>query len=375
MTEEVDPHIAESVQALLRSHSEGPGRYCDLPALLSQASRDGWFEVVDLGLSDSPDIGVRDALVACETFGRQAAPMSLVATAGFVVPLLTAIGTETPFAKQLSSWIAEGKIIGVPTTRVVFDSSRQDSLRFGLNDAVRADIADGVVRLHGRAEHTTDAAADVMLVSLEDNRIAAVPTQTDGVHMHPIQSIVPGLDVARVEFDGAAISDANIHHDDCIDAIHRAAIIWSLVLDAYSVGICRELVERSVEYACRRKQFGVPIGSFQAVQHLAANMHIAAETSAEMLAASARRWVEHSHRESAAVAASRLHSAASAVFAAESAVQLHGGVGFTWELGLHYWYRAAQFVRGYLTDEIRLREYLAHHIHAAADSSANGKER
>ncbi|GCE42154.1 hypothetical protein Rhow_006093 [Rhodococcus wratislaviensis] len=50
-------------------------------------------------------------------------------------------------------------------------------------------------------------------------------------------------------------------------------------------------------------------------------------------------------------------------------------MGFTWELGLHYWYRAAQFVRGYLTDEIRLREYLAHHIHAAADSSANGKER
>jgi hypothetical protein len=105
------------------------------------------------------------------------------------------------------------------------------------------------------------------------------------------------------------------------------AVLWA----AEAAGIARTLVTISVEYTRDRQQFGKPIGSFQAVKHILADAHIAAEqsdTSALWAAADQARAFEVS-----------AHAIEQAVDVAERAIQVHGGMGFTWEMGLHFYLR------------------------------------
>jgi alkylation response protein AidB-like acyl-CoA dehydrogenase len=367
-TSDTTRQIADAVAALLRSHSDGPGRFDNVAALIREASAGGWFDVVTLGLSSDPDIEVSDALLACEILGRHAAPMSLVAAVGFVHPLLAALG-PAPVGRQLASWLAEGRIVAVPATLLAPGASGEDA-GFTLSGNVQGRIVDGTLRLFGAVD-VTDAAADVVLVGFDQARLAAVPVNRAGMTVHSLPSIVPGLHVARVSFDGVEVDDALVQVEDVAAAVRVAAATWSLVLDGFAVGICREMVRRTVEFVCAREQFGRAVGEFQSVQHVAADMHVAAETSFGIASVAAQHWAEDPRTGLPEVLASRLYCAASAVAVCESAIQLHGGMGFTWEMGLHYWYRIAQFARGYLIDDYGIRSHLAAHVQKLATAKAS----
>lgn len=110
-------------------------------------------------------------------------------------------------------------------------------------------------------------------------------------------------------------------------AARELAVLWA----AEAAGIARTLVTISVEYVSERRQFGKPIGAFQAVKHILADAHISAEqadTSALWAAADPARAFEVSG-----------HAIEQAVDVAERAIQVHGGMGFTWEMGLHFYLR------------------------------------
>lgn len=361
--------ITDAVAALLRSHSDGPGRFDNVAALLREASVGGWFDVVTLGLSSDLDVGVSDALLACEMLGRHAAPMSLVATVGFVQPLLAALGPGAPIGKQMTSWLGEGRIVAVPATLLPPGPNGEDT-GFVLGGNVQGRTTDGVLRLFGVVDAVTDAAADAVLVGFDQDRLAAVPVDRPGLTVHSLPSIVPGLHVARVSFDGVEVDEALVQVEDVAAAVHVAAATWSLVLDGFAVGICREMVRRTVEFVCVREQFGRAVGEFQSVQHIIADMHVAAETSFGIASMAAQHWAEDPLTGLPEVLASRLYCAASAVAVCESAIQLHGGMGFTWEMGLHYWYRIAQFASGYLIDDNGIRSHLAAHVRRLATAKA-----
>lgn len=110
-------------------------------------------------------------------------------------------------------------------------------------------------------------------------------------------------------------------------AARELAVLWS----AEAAGIARRLVSIGVEYVSGRDQFGKPIGSFQAVKHILADAHIdaeQAETSVLWAAADAEKSFELS-----------MHAIELAIVVAERVIQVHGGMGFTWEMGLHYYLR------------------------------------
>lgn len=113
-----------------------------------------------------------------------------------------------------------------------------------------------------------------------------------------------------------------------VDAARELGVLWA----AEAVGAAQRLVDLSVDYAKQRVQFDKPIGSFQAVKHRLADMH-----SEVQLAETAVIWAsleaDHSHR------AAR-YALDSTVKIAESAIQVHGAMGFTWEMGLHYYLRS-----------------------------------
>lgn len=112
------------------------------------------------------------------------------------------------------------------------------------------------------------------------------------------------------------------------EAARELAVLWA----AQAVGSAQWLVNTSVAFARERTQFGKPIGSFQAVKHRLADMHAQTE-----YADAAVVWA--AHEPANAERASR-YALDAAVEVAQGAIQVHGGMGFTWELGLHYYLRS-----------------------------------
>lgn len=120
-----------------------------------------------------------------------------------------------------------------------------------------------------------------------------------------------------------------------------ARIELDVILAAEVVGAAQRLLELAVEYAKQRVQFNRPIGSFQAVKHRLADMHIATE-----LAETAVLWASVEPDEAYRPVRFAVDSA---ITVAQSAIQVHGAMGFTWELGLHYYLRSMLVRREMLT--------------------------
>ena len=134
------------------------------------------------------------------------------------------------------------------------------------------------------------------------------------------------------------------------DADHRAAFAaalrrYMLWLDGEALGGAEQMLARTVEYVSQRRQFGVPVGSFQAVKHSLADAYAELEL-ARGHAYDAAEEEERGGREvGVALAASRLICSRMYLTVVERSIQGHGGIGFTWEHEIHLWYRAALAAR------------------------------
>jgi alkylation response protein AidB-like acyl-CoA dehydrogenase len=121
-----------------------------------------------------------------------------------------------------------------------------------------------------------------------------------------------------------------------------------IAVSAELLGLSQRALDMTVAYVKERKQFGVPVGSFQAVQHRAAQMLLDAEggRGAVYYAAWAAGGAAERLEEAAAMAKAWTSQAATATTAA--AIQLHGGIGFTWEADVHWLFKRAQLDSAYL---------------------------
>jgi alkylation response protein AidB-like acyl-CoA dehydrogenase len=118
-------------------------------------------------------------------------------------------------------------------------------------------------------------------------------------------------------------------------------------LAAEAVGIAQKALELSVEYAKEREQFGRPIGVYQAVSHRIADMYVQTELARSLAYWAAWCVAEGDDEASVAAAAAKAFAAEAAVAACEAAIQVHGGIGFTWEHPLQRYYKRAQWIEAF----------------------------
>jgi alkylation response protein AidB-like acyl-CoA dehydrogenase len=172
--------------------------------------------------------------------------------------------------------------------------------------------------------------ADVVVVVDPAARTAHL---VEGSAVRPVTAVDPTRRFGTVEAGGGEALDG-----DAGAAIDRALVAVSADL----VGVCRRALEMSVEYVKERKQFGVPVGTFQAVQHRAAQMLL--DTEGGRAAALFAAWTADAEPDrlprAAAMAKAWCSDAGRAVTG--SAIQLHGGIGFTWEADVHWLFKRAQ---------------------------------
>ncbi|WP_372789773.1 acyl-CoA dehydrogenase family protein [Paraconexibacter sp.] len=186
-----------------------------------------------------------------------------------------------------------------------------------------------------------DAEAAAVIVLVEDGGASARLLTREQASVEPVDAIDPTRRYARVS---AAPGVGHALSGDLTAALDRGRIAVSAEL----VGISARALEMSVEYVKERKQFGVPVGSFQAVQHRAAQMllHTEGARSATYFAAWAADADPSRLAEGAALAKAAASEAGREVTA--SAIQVHGGIGFTWEADVHWFYKRAQVDAAYL---------------------------
>ena len=133
----------------------------------------------------------------------------------------------------------------------------------------------------------------------------------------------------------------------------------TVLVAADLVGIAREAVSRTVAYDREREQFGVPVGSFQAIKHAMADLHVGV-TMAEHAALYAAHVVEVGADEAAlAVAVAKGKASEVALQATAAMIQYHGGIGYTWEHEAHFFYKRAKRLAGQFGDVDAQRERIA----------------
>jgi alkylation response protein AidB-like acyl-CoA dehydrogenase len=185
-----------------------------------------------------------------------------------------------------------------------------------------------------------DGAAFVVLLDGDEARLLSEP------HVQSLVTIDPTRRFARVSGDGEPL------------AAGAAGRVLAAVA-AEVVGICQRALEMTLEYVKDRKQFGVPVGSFQAVSHRCAQMllHTESARSAAYFAAWAADADPARFGEASALAAAAAATAGPEVTG--SAIQAHGGIGFTWEADVHWLYKRAQLDTALLGGAGRHRAALA----------------
>jgi len=201
-------------------------------------------------------------------------------------------------------------------------------------------------RLSGTVDYLADAdVADVIVVSAaeperEPALVFVVDARAAGVRMEPL-AMAGGHRGFTVAFEDVFVTADAVLGGVEPSALRRVANTAVALGSLDLVGIGQAVLDRTVEYTKLRHQFGRPIASFQAAQHLIANMHIAL-AAARLAAHSAVYWIGRGHTATRQTAVARMHAAPAARLITLDAHQLHGGMGYVTETDLHLWSERAR---------------------------------
>jgi alkylation response protein AidB-like acyl-CoA dehydrogenase len=332
----------------------------ELPAATwtSIAQELGWPALLVPESSGGAGLGWREACILAEEAGRTLACLPLFST--FLATGVLRGCTEGAARSGLLSSMASGETRGA---LAYAEGADVDALRV----ATTASSSGSGWVLRGEKRFVVDgASADVLIVSARTPETSGV----EGLALYVVPRRAPGVVVRRTptldatrQLAHVALQDVQVDADARIGdsvALQRGLDRASITLAAEALGGAEQCLEMAVAYAKTRTQFDRPIGSFQAIKHKLADLFTAVETtrSAVLYAADAADGADDAE---AAIAAAVAKSHATEAFfrcAAEN-IQIHGGVGFTWEHDAHLFLKRARGSLVLLGTAARDRERVA----------------
>jgi alkylation response protein AidB-like acyl-CoA dehydrogenase len=314
------------------------------PALWKKMADLGWLGLVIPEEHGGGGLGYVDLVLVMEEMGRVVLPSPFVWTVMFAEAIKRA-GSDNQKSLLLGK-IASGELIA---TVAYLEASAVWSAD-GISMTARKDGAGYV--LNGSKLFVNDAhVADCMLVAARTgetgNRgitLFALEAERTGIAISQLTTMDQTRKLAEVKF-----TDVKAGASDIVGELGNGWETLSKVIDRGKVmlagemmGGAQKVLEMTVDYAKVRVQFGRPIGSFQAVQHKCANMMIDVESAKS--AAYYASWAVSNEVNEASLAAALAKAAASDAFRRVSAegIQLHGGIGFTWDHDMHLYFKRAK---------------------------------
>ena len=311
------------LESVVRAYDPVPHDFSDLwQTLAAELGVAGLLVPESLGGAGA---GAREAAVVMEEIGRAVAPVPYLSSAVLAtVALLGAGDTETV------SELAQGELTAALV--VPLSTAPGDPV-----SGVR--IADGLTGLVSSVAGAREA--DVLVVPVagpDELELHTVSRTAAGVEVSPLVALDMTRPLANVAFSAAASSRVGPADSAVADALRTGAAL----LASEQLGLAQWCFDTTLAYAKQRKQFGRAIGSYQAIKHRLADLwfEVGAATAAARYAADACAGGDGHASIAAAIA--QAYCSGIAVHAAEECVQLHGGIGMTWEYPAHLYLKRAK---------------------------------
>ena len=354
--------LTETQQAIKNSARQFLAAECPMPevrrlmetetafdqALWSKFAQQGWTGIIFPEKYDGLDLGMVEMSAVLEEMGRALVPGPFTSTVLLAGSLLDHAGSGEQKQKYLSA-LCRGE---ARSTLALLEKSASWDL-----DAIHLEARglhksgpsprDGYV-LNGEKLFVSDATvADFLLVAARiqgDLAVFIVPGDQPGLEMMP----TPGVDLTR-RLHRVSFTNVVLRYESLLCRGERARRALEAALDVACLGVVAEmvgglqsLVDLTVAYAKTRKQFGRPIGTFQAVQHQCVDTLILLEGSRSALYYAAWALSENDPAARTAISVAKTYASEAYRDAGNKSIQVQGGMGFTWENDAHLHYRRAK---------------------------------
>jgi len=321
----------------VRKVLESDGQYDK--ALWKQIAEMGWLGTAIPEQYEGLGLGHLELCVIAEEMGRVLAPVPFASSVYLATEALLLAGTEEQKKKYLPK-LASGEIIGTfalaegahppspKTIKATFRGGKLDGVKTPIVDG---EIADFAVVLARSADTGGERALSLAIVDLKGA----------GVSRRAVKTIDPSRGHAEITFKGAsaeALGPAGDGWDLAKRVLDRAAVLMAFE----QVGGADSCLAMAKDYALNRFAFGRQIGSFQAIKHKLAEMYVWNELARSNAFFGAWALSTNAPELPEAAAGARISATDAFHFASKENIQTHGGMGFTWELDCHLYYRRAK---------------------------------
>ena len=327
------------------------------------ASEDGhdahlWKAAVELGIAgllvDAEYGGIGagpiEIEIVMEEAGAALMPAPLLSSAVMATELVADSRDDAAKARLLPGFLSGATIATVAITG-------EKGLWTPEDVSVAATAHGGIWRVSGIASYVLWAGiANVLLVVARSGaglRVYEVDPKAQGVPIEPLKSWDRTLRLSRISFD-AALATRIAGTDET--TIARMLDVARVALAGEQAGAARKMFDMTVEYLKTRIQFGRPIGGFQALKHMAADLLLEVESATSAARQAARALAEGSPDKNVLVSLAAFACADAFAQVAATAIQMHGGIAFTWEHPAHLYLRRARADAQLLGASARYRE-------------------
>lgn len=329
-----------------RDARRGAGR-AGRPAAVEwrQLAASGWLGLEIPAALDGAGATFAEVAVIVTELGRAAARSSYLGAVVLGTGTLTLLAAS-PGRDELLRQVASGAVRPAAALADGTDGRVAGGVPFRIERSSRG------LRLHGRAAFVPDVTeADRLLLLALDPAgaavIAAVEPQARGVGCvrQPVLDATRSLGL--VTADGVEVSEDSVWRfgGDPDAAVARLLDRAAVAVACDSLGLSEAMLDATVAYAKVREQFGRPIGSFQAVKHACADMLVQISVSRHLVLAAVQGLADDDPAASVAASMAKSHACGAAVDVVGKAMQLHGGIGYTWESGIHAYLKRASLNR------------------------------
>jgi alkylation response protein AidB-like acyl-CoA dehydrogenase len=347
---EIQMMLADSIEKFVARDYDFEARQKYSSSELGYSS-DVWQSFADLGWTAVPfseddgglDGGPVDMMIVLERLGRGLVVEPYLANVVLAGGILKRSANET----QKSAWL-HAMIGGELQTTLAFVERQA---RYELDSVTTSAVANGDLwSINGQKGFVLNGGnADMIIIPARtsgeiNDRIGitlfGVDAKSAGVSIHDYQSI-DGARAAEVTLQNVAVDATNIigEIDNGFPVLDSTISDATLAVCAEAVGIMTVLTEKTIEYAKNRVQFGVPISSFQALQHRMVEMYTACEQSRSLLLWATMTNAEDGDNGRRAINAIKYQIGTAGKRVGEEAVQIHGGMGVTWELDVAHYFK------------------------------------
>jgi alkylation response protein AidB-like acyl-CoA dehydrogenase len=297
----------------------------------------GWTSLTVPEADGGIGLGIIEAGILAEEIGRVIAPGPLLATVTQFVPAVREIGTAEQRARFLGAVTAGGSgTLAIAETGGSFDPA-------AVAATVVFDGTTAVLAGEKRFVVEGDAIDELVVVAREpgttgDDGVHAIVVPVAATRTRRVNALDGSLRSAHVDLDGVRVDGDRVlgtASGSSVSGLRRAIEEATVATALEIVGISQTIFDVTLEYAKQREQFGVPIGSFQAIKHKFADMIVLLERARATGYFAALTIAEDDPRRTTATSVAKVAAGDCQRLLAKEGIQIHGGIGYTWEHDMH----------------------------------------